>query len=214
MCLDGVFGNEELRGDLTIAQAAGDEVEDLELALRERAERTAAASAGEVHDAARDARAQVGPAFGDGPKRTQQLVRGGGLRDEAVGAYADRAPDAALVVVHRQEDDPDVGMRAAELRRHLEAVLAGDLDVEQNDVGGHGLHERRHLVAASGLADNVESGLGGDRLHEALPHEHVVLDNRNLRLGSKCGGVPPHAPRALHGADAGIHADSSSTSMS
>ena len=32
VCLDGVFGNEELGGDLTIAEAAGDQGEDLELA--------------------------------------------------------------------------------------------------------------------------------------------------------------------------------------
>ena len=32
MCLDGVFGNEKLHGDLAIAEAAGDEGEDFELA--------------------------------------------------------------------------------------------------------------------------------------------------------------------------------------
>jgi hypothetical protein len=35
VCLDGVFGNEKLRGDLAIAQAAGDECEDFELARRD-----------------------------------------------------------------------------------------------------------------------------------------------------------------------------------
>src|SRR5258708_712187 len=35
MCLDGVFGNEKLRGDLTIAQAAGDQGDDFELACRD-----------------------------------------------------------------------------------------------------------------------------------------------------------------------------------
>ena len=33
--LDGVFGDEELRGDLAIAEAAGDQGEDLELAGRD-----------------------------------------------------------------------------------------------------------------------------------------------------------------------------------
>jgi len=32
VCLDGVFGNEKLRGDLAIAEAAGDHGEDFELA--------------------------------------------------------------------------------------------------------------------------------------------------------------------------------------
>ena len=32
MCLDGVFGNEKLGSDLAIAEAAGDKVEDFELA--------------------------------------------------------------------------------------------------------------------------------------------------------------------------------------
>ena len=32
VCLDGVFGDEELRGDLAIAEAAGDQGEDFELA--------------------------------------------------------------------------------------------------------------------------------------------------------------------------------------
>src|SRR6202521_1928880 len=35
MCLDGVFGNEKLRGDLAIAEAAGDQGEDFELACRD-----------------------------------------------------------------------------------------------------------------------------------------------------------------------------------
>ena len=35
VCLDGVFGNEKLRGDLAIAAAAGDEGEDFELACRD-----------------------------------------------------------------------------------------------------------------------------------------------------------------------------------
>ena len=35
MCLHGVFGNEKLRGDLAIAEAAGDEGEDFELAGRD-----------------------------------------------------------------------------------------------------------------------------------------------------------------------------------
>ena len=35
MCLDGVFGNEKLRGDLAIAEVAGDQGEDFELACRD-----------------------------------------------------------------------------------------------------------------------------------------------------------------------------------
>jgi hypothetical protein len=35
VCLDGVFGNEKLRGDLAIAEAAGDQGEDFELACRD-----------------------------------------------------------------------------------------------------------------------------------------------------------------------------------
>jgi len=35
MCFDGVFRNEKLRGDLTIAQAAGDQGKDFELARRD-----------------------------------------------------------------------------------------------------------------------------------------------------------------------------------
>jgi hypothetical protein len=33
VCLDGVFGNEKLRGDLAIGEVAGDQGEDFELAL-------------------------------------------------------------------------------------------------------------------------------------------------------------------------------------
>ena len=35
MCLDGIFGNEKLRGDFAIAEAAGDQGEDFELACRD-----------------------------------------------------------------------------------------------------------------------------------------------------------------------------------
>jgi len=35
VCLDGVFGNEKLRGDLAIAEAAGDQGEDFELSRRD-----------------------------------------------------------------------------------------------------------------------------------------------------------------------------------
>ncbi len=35
VCLDGVFGNEKLRGDLAIAETAGDQGEDFELACRD-----------------------------------------------------------------------------------------------------------------------------------------------------------------------------------
>lgn len=35
VCLDGVFGNEKLRGDLAIAEAAGDQGEDFELTCRD-----------------------------------------------------------------------------------------------------------------------------------------------------------------------------------
>jgi hypothetical protein len=35
VCLDGVFGDEKLRGDFAIAEAAGDQGEDFELARRD-----------------------------------------------------------------------------------------------------------------------------------------------------------------------------------
>ena len=35
MCLDGVFGNEKLRGDLAIGEVAGDQGEDFELSCRD-----------------------------------------------------------------------------------------------------------------------------------------------------------------------------------
>jgi hypothetical protein len=49
VCLHGVFGNEKLRGDLTIAQAPGDEVEDFKLPCRD-AERLLAGRIGSEGD--------------------------------------------------------------------------------------------------------------------------------------------------------------------
>ena len=108
VCLDGVFGNEKLRGDLAIAEAAGDQGEDFELACRDAQGLLLGLLVGRI-----------------------VRERGGGLRGDKHFPHHDRFPNgfatAGFATARDPEAEPDAegseedgDQRAVELDRVLD----------------------------------------------------------------------------------------------
>ena len=77
-----------------------------------------------VKQAVGDLRAQIDPAGRHHAQRFQQIHIGGSLQNEAARAGADRAHHGVLVVIHREDDDLAIGVKAQDFLGGLDAVQA------------------------------------------------------------------------------------------
>ena len=145
-----------LDGDLGVGPAAGDQLEDLALALGELRERLGVGAGRrpgeEVHQPPGHARAEDRVARRHRADRPDQLRALGALEQVAAGAGAHRREHRLVVVVHRQHEDRDVRRRVDDPARGLDAVEPGHVDVHQHDVRVPGRDRGDRLLARRGLA--------------------------------------------------------------
>ena len=95
-----------------------------------------------------------------GPEPGQQLVHAERLGDVVVGAGVEGGHLVGLGVAHRQHDDRHLGP-APQARDHLDAVDAGQAEVEDHHVGVVLGGEAERLLAGRRQVDLVARGPGG-----------------------------------------------------
>ena len=183
--LDRRLGDDQLGGDLGVREAAGDELEDLELAGGElveagRGRAGGRAGARELLDQpAGDRRREQGVAAGHDADAVRELLGRDVLEQEPGGARAQRVVDVLVEVEGREHQD----LRAVAGREHaagrLDAVELGHADVHQHDVGGELARLLDRLQAVGGLADDVEVVLGVEDHPEARAHERLVVGDQH-----------------------------------
>ena len=165
VALDGLDAEHERRGDLLRAVSLSDQLEHLELAWRERLEVLSLRSSARVDDVA-DQRVDGGGveerlAAHRCAAGVDDVVVGSGLQDVAGGACLQRLEEELLVVVHREDQDAQLGPASRELAGCLEAGLARHADVEDREVDVVLERALDRLRAVGGLGDDVQVGLGG-----------------------------------------------------
>src|SRR5215218_9212846 len=113
------------------------------------------------------------------------------LGDEAAGAGgADPIGDVRGVARGRDDHDRRAGP-ARELLRHREAVGVGQVDVEQDDVGGELAHRTDAVRAVPRLADDGVA-LRLEQPARTAPEAAVVVDDEDgeRHAGDRCAGAP------------------------
>jgi hypothetical protein len=191
--LDGRLGEHQLVGDLGVGEPAGDGDQDLALARRDVVEpgvggRSRAAGIGQLMDDAGQqapgrARRDDRVAAGDRADRRHQVGRLGVLEQEAAGARAQRGVGVLVEVEGRQDDHARAPAAFDEPARGLHAVHPGHAHVHQDDVGLQALDDLEGLVAVTGLADELEVGLGLEDHPEAHAQQLLVVDEHDRGAG-------------------------------
>jgi hypothetical protein len=185
--LDRSLGHEERLGDPLVGLPFGHRSEHVALAWRQQVKRIA-----------RPPTAQH-PADDLGVERAApRRNAGNGLHErvdvanpffeqipDAFRALADQVQRVALLVVLRQDEHADLRMRAPDLDRSHQAVVAAarrHLDVGHDDVGAVRQHLAEQVVGVAGLRDGLEAGVG-EQADDPFAHQHVVLaDDHPHRL--------------------------------
>jgi hypothetical protein len=182
------LGHDERLRDLLVGEPAGQEPQDLALAVGERREPVAVAHDG-VGQPRGDLRQQPAGhgrgedrvAGGHGLHGGDEVGGAGVLEQEAARARAQRVDDE-VVQAERREDQDAVARQAA---RRLDAVHARHADVHEHDVGVEALGERDRLVAVAGLGDHGDPARRLEHGLEARAHERLVVGDEDAE---RCHG--------------------------
>ena len=167
----------EPHGDPLVRVAAGEVVQDLALARRQRLELRGGGPArraeGLQHERGQ-ARAEARLAGGDGRDRRQQLGGVDRLGHVAQRARADHRHDVLGGVGDREREHP---RRASARQRlqHRHAAAVGQVHVEQHDVGLRRGDHRQRLGGRGRLAHDVV--MGGELGAHARAEEMVIVDD-------------------------------------
>jgi hypothetical protein len=158
--------DEPLR-DFLVAQSAGHERHDLELARRELLEllgrRAQALRARQEvrHDRAGDARSEHGVAPRDDAHRVHELLRIGVPEEDPTGSGPQRAEDRLIARgtdQHQHGSLPGVPVREDPVRR-LQPAPAGEVHVDEHDVGARLAGGGHRLAGRGRLGGDAHAGL-------------------------------------------------------
>lgn len=137
--VDGVDADVEEGGDLLFDVAVHHELEDAFFPGREAVVLFGGDQLGEHgEDPAGDAAVHGGAAGEDVVDGGGDLLDGGGFQEVAGGAGADGAEDFAVVLENREDEEGGAGGGLTEAAQALDAVHAGEADVQEDDVRGDG----------------------------------------------------------------------------
>ena len=190
----------ELRTNLLGGAAFGHQFQDLALAGRERGDRIGRLRHAAFHVAqhlsckrGRDERV----ALQRGMHRKEELGLCRVLEDIAAGAGFQRAARIRRLLVHREEDYPDVRIVVFELRERVDSIQVGHGDVGDDDVGPQSvcsLDQRSPI-----FDDRNELELLLEQTFQALSDQSMVVGKQNSRAF--------HEGPMLEAAERGTHAD-------
>ena len=192
MGLDGLHRQVQARGHLLVRVATGDQAQDLALAHGQLVELGIGdgqlAREGVEHEPGEAGR-EHGIAGADALDRANELVLGDRLGDVAAGTRTDDGDDILDRVGHRQGQEPDLGPGRAHGLEDRLASPAGQVHVEEHDVGRERDDCGDGRVDIGRLADEVDR-VGQLGLH-AGAEERVVVDDEDTgraRAGARCRG--------------------------
>ena len=175
------------RGDLLVAVAAGDQLQHLALARRQRVELRVdggLARAERVEDEAGEPRREDRVAVGGAVDRVDQVGAGDRLRHVAARAGADHVDHVLGRVGDGEREEADARPLGRDLRDHRVAAAVRQVHVEQDDVRVELADQRHRLGDGAGLADDL------DRVAELAPHagaeEVVVVDEHDAPAAHGC----------------------------
>jgi hypothetical protein len=140
-----------------------------------------------IEDEAGQARREDGIARPDPVHRLQQFAAGNGLRDVAAGSGTDNGDHVLGGIGDGEGEELHLGMVREDARQHGVAAAAGEVDVEQDDVGDALVDELDGRLDLVGLADDLD-GVAELGPH-AGPEDGMVLDQEDP------GRRPPSSAR-------------------
>ena len=113
------------------------------------------------------------------PHAGQQLADGERLGDVVVGAEVERLDLHRVLALRGQHDDRQRREEHAHAPDHLEAVDAGQAEVEQHEVEGPVRDARERVLAREHGGDGVV--LGFERDAKRAQHDRLVVDDQDQR---------------------------------
>ena len=128
-----------------------------------------------------EARGEDGVALGDAADRADELLARGGLHEVAGRPGLHRLEDVGLLAGGGEDQHPRRRVLTEHLGGDLDPVGAGDLQVEDDDLGSRRGEARQRLGAVGGHAHHVEPGRLEVALHGVAPHR-VVVDHHHPDL--------------------------------
>ena len=191
--LHGAVREHEPLGDLLVGHALGDHPQDLGLALGQRGLRRVGLRPAALVEPSELAEHQSGeprrehgvpvchPTYG-----VEQLGPRRRLHEVAGRAGLHRVEHVGLLAGGGQDEDASARILLEDLRGHLHAVRAGDLEVQHDDLRPAGREARQCLVAVGRDPDDVEARGLQVALHRVPPHR-VVVDHHHPDPGSVDG---------------------------
>ena len=189
--LHRLFADEELFADFAIAEALGDELDNLLLAVAEK--RLFAALTGfggfleGVYYLGRHPIIQPDFAVGNLADAFEKEVAGGLLEDDAAGAETHGANDVAIVFGGGEDDDAGGKRIEIDLFEDAEAVFFGHAKIEQKDIGLELGEHFDALGAVGGFADDGNVVGAFEKLAKAVTKDGMVVRHQDasrlFRLG-------------------------------
>jgi len=189
--------DEELLGDLGVAEPGGDEADDVELAGSEpeRLDRRNGPGGCGARPGRRYAGRRAGPqrleqdpldlggerALPAGRREERLLdLRGAGvLGEEAARAGLESGEDALVVGVGGEDHDGEAGSGLGEAASGLDAVDPWHVEVHEDDVGPVRLHQVERLLAVGRGARNGDGVEQAQQHLEALADDPLVVDHEH-----------------------------------
>ena len=195
------------RADLLVALAERDAAQDLVLAWRQRAElRHRAGRCRRHRRILRRGRTPVGRhqlaghLFGDhafaahrAPDRDRQCVALDRLEQVAAGAAAQGRGEVVFVFADRQHQHARARGGLEQRRQRVDAVDAGQVVVEQDQVGLQRFGTAQRFAGVARVADDLELRVALQQGRQAAPEQRVVVDDQDADVrrgvGASVSGV-------------------------
>jgi hypothetical protein len=173
MALHGLLADEELRRDVGVRHAVGEQLQDLALAHGEHVVLLAAGQ-----ELRHQRRVDVALTPRHLLDRAQQRCVRGLLEDVALRAGVEAARQQAALAVGGEDEDGAVRHLLGQQLGRLEAVHAGHADVHDHDVRPAPLGERNGALAVARLADHADVRRARKGQPQAFAHHLVVVDDQ------------------------------------
>jgi hypothetical protein len=189
---DGLVGDGEDAGDLFVAVALGDAVEDFDFAWGQWRED---AFGGGLHlrefpelveNARRDKRAGedvlVDQVFAAGnfAQEFDDLFGFDVFGAVGGGADADGVEELFVVLVHSQDDDASLGVTAFEDAGDFKTAHLGHIDVDQDDIGHQHVGHLDGGLSVTGFADDKDVRFGFEAPTNASAKQWVIVNDQDL----------------------------------
>ncbi len=177
--LDRLLGEVQQLRDLAVRVRLGDELDDLLLALGELARAALLAGEDVLDQGALGVGGEEGLAALDRADRLEQLGVGLALEHVSGRSGLEGLEQVALVVVHGEDEDGDVGRLLADLVGRLQPGEARHLDVEDREVGALADRDVARLDPVRRLGDDLHVLLALEEHPQAGADDPVVVGDQD-----------------------------------